>query len=185
MIWEISLRLVKNPDNREAALMDRHNVYRSMLIRSAGFLSSALFYLLFLLLTASAAAGTQAAGREINSAVIEFFRYVNEHSYMNAYACFSRSIKQDIPYSRFKERASDILKATIVEKSVYESDEYLAKLRIKARIRIRYRGSFYDALYGGTCDLTREGRKWKVASVSLKALEQKEILDKKPIIFSK
>jgi hypothetical protein len=185
MIWGISLHREKNLDIRESALMNRHNDQKSRLIKSAGFISSALFYLFFQIFTASTAAETQATGREINAAVVKFFKYVNEHSYQNAYDCFCRAIQQDIPYSRFKERASDILKATIMEKTVYECDEYLAKLRIKARIRIRYRGSCYDALYGGTCDLSKEDKKWKVASVSLKALEQKEILDKKPIIFSK
>ncbi len=165
--------------------MNRLNSNGSKIIKSAGLISSALFCLVLYTFISAAGTDAQTTGAEIDVAIAQFFRYVNDHRYQNAYGCFCRAIQQDIPFSRFKERASDILKAIIVEKSVYERDEYLAKLRLKARIRIRYQGNCYDALYGGTCDLTKEGKKWKVASVSLKALEQKEILDKKPINFSK
>jgi hypothetical protein len=165
--------------------MDRDNSSRSRLARSAGFISSALFYLLLVLAAPVCCGDAKESRKEIDGAVVKFFKYVNDHSYKEAYGCFCKAIRQDVPFSKFRSRASDILKATLVEKSVYECDEYLAKLKIKARIRIMYQGSCFNALYGGTCDLTREDGRWKVASVSLKALEQKEILDKKPINFSK
>lgn len=147
-----------------------------------GFLAVLVFNLLIITTCFSLASSQE---REIRDTVVNFFNCVSDGKYDKAYNYFSEAIKDEIPLSRFKERARDIRKTKIVKLTIYDQDKYLAKLQIKARINLIYEKRYFEALYGGTCDLAFSNGKWKLISVSLKALEQKEILDKRPVSFGK
>ncbi|MDQ7826464.1 MAG: hypothetical protein RDV48_26920 [Candidatus Eremiobacteraeota bacterium] len=131
------------------------------------------------------AAPVAASEQEISKAVKNFFQCFSQKKYEAAYDYFSLAVKQEIPFPRFREKAADIESAKIVDIRIFDSDCYLAKMKVKARIHMRYEGKYYHALYGGTCDLQREKNRWKLASVKLSPLEQKEILKGKPINFSR
>ncbi len=141
-----------------------------------------VFLLIIVFLFSSAA---YSADAEVQRTVMNFFKNINDRHYDKAYAFFSDAVKHEVPFPRFRARAGNIKKVIPLSTVIYESDRYLTKMKIKAKITLKYEGKFYKALYGGTCDLQVEKGKWKVASVDLKPLEQKQVLEKSTIKFSR
>lgn len=152
-------------------------------IQCTGCISGTLYFL-SLLLCLSFALPSEASEQQIKNAVSRFFHCINHRKYQEAYASFSDAIKEEVSFTKFMYRAQDIKNCRIVQLTIYDHDKYLAKLKIKARLYLLYHGHYFIALYGGTCDLQYVGDQWKLITVELKALEQKEIL-KKPIHFGK
>jgi len=141
-----------------------------------------VFKFIIVFIYASAVYSSEA---EVQRTVMNFFKNINERHYERAYAFFSDAVKHEVPFPRFRARAGEIRKVIPLSMVMYESDRYLTKMKVKAKITMKYKGKLYNALYGGTCDLQVEKGHWKVASVDLKPLEQKQVLEKSTIQFSR
>ncbi len=108
---------------------------------------------------------------EIKQAVVNFFYCFQQKKYEAAYASFSKELKNNIPYFKFALKAKDIKKVAIKKVVIYDHTSNLGKLKIDAKLELKYKNKLYQALYSGTCDIVKEKGIWKVAAVSLKAKE--------------
>jgi len=98
-----------------------------------------------------------------------FFEALRGRKYDKAYSFLSAALKEEIPFETFKSRASDILAIRLLGLKTVDSEKNLVKYRVAARVRMRYEGSLYEAVYGGQVDMVSEKAGWKVYSVDLKA----------------
>lgn len=107
--------------------------------------------------------------------VHRFFTLVHRRCYRQAYDHFSKSVKQEVSFSRFKQGAQDVKYLKILKIENLDWEENLIKLKIRALLRLVYKGQLYEAIYEGKVDLYREENKWKVMTVDLEAKTQKAL----------
>jgi hypothetical protein len=105
--------------------------------------------------------------------VRQFFTLVYQKEYKKAYDCFSNSVKDEVPLSKFKEGSENVKYLKILNITVKDREENLIKLKIKALLRIVYREHLYEAVYEGNVDVYLEGKQWKILTVDLEAKSQK------------
>jgi len=107
--------------------------------------------------------------------VHRFFTLVYRKNYEKAYNCFSKSVKEEVSLSRFKEGAQDVKYLKILRIKVIDREENLIKMNIRALIHLVYEGNLYEALYEGKMDVFRENGYWKVLIIDLEAKSQKPL----------
>lgn len=116
-------------------------------------------------------ADTNQSNIAIKKAITDFFYCFQQKKYRAAYKLFSQSLKEDIPYYKFSIKAETIKEAEIKQFKIYDSDKSTAKVLLRAKLKLIYKGSLYRAMYRGTCTLLKEKNEWKLLAVTLKAEE--------------
>jgi hypothetical protein len=111
----------------------------------------------------------------IRESIHRFFTLVHQGKYRDAYDLFSRSIRRDLTYLRFREGAQDIKYLKILSINIDDIETNLAKTRISTLVHLVYKGDLFEAVYEGQVTLYREKNNWKVLSVSLEAKSQKSL----------
>ncbi|MHB2018132.1 MAG: hypothetical protein ACYCW6_14375 [Candidatus Xenobia bacterium] len=104
-----------------------------------------------------------------------FFKAVREQRYREAYGFLAESVQHDVPYREFVAGADRIKAFRVVKQEVSDREANLVKFNIRASVRLLYRGRVYDATYAGKADVYRESGRWRVLSVDLKAVNQKDL----------
>ncbi|MFP4497168.1 MAG: hypothetical protein ACLFQV_03060 [Vulcanimicrobiota bacterium] len=105
--------------------------------------------------------------------VHRFFTLVHRGDYENAYKCFSESVKQDLPFSRFREGAQDVKYLKILSIQVLDEEENLLKMKITSKVNLVYKQNLYEAVYVGKVDIYNEEGQWRLITVDLTAKSQK------------
>lgn len=150
---------------------------------AAGKIFGGIFVLLLCILPCISA---QSLPKGAEEAIRVFFQAVNSRNYQKAYEFFSAHIRQEISLSTFQNRAEDIRSVEISRLEPYDVAGNLIKVKIKAKVQMRYQGEFFRALYAGRANLVMDGKSWKVDYVELSPMAQKKLpheLPRKGIIF--
>jgi hypothetical protein len=84
-------------------------------------------------------------------------------------------VQRQVSYPDFESHARDILKAQVLDMTATERSSHLVRFRVKGKLRLRYRGQLFDAIYGGTAAMTLWQGRWYVDEVELKPLSQRRL----------
>lgn len=135
----------------------------------------ALLLLALLQTLTRCAAATPPATESADAVGRRFFAAIRARDYAAAYGLLSTGVQRDLPYAVFAARSRDILTFRIITLEATERGRHLVAYRVKGKLRIVYRGDLFDAVYGGTVDVSLNGGAWRIAQVDLEPLEQKRL----------
>ena len=109
-----------------------------------------------------------------------FFAAVHAGRYREAYARLAPGVQRDLSYAEFELHSREVLAARVVELVATDRSRTLVRFRVKGRLRIRYQGELFDAVYAGQAAMVRVGAKWYIDEVDMKAIEQRPVKKKAP-----